>query len=460
MKLGKHLVFSLFLFVIVLGAVFIGNVKLIKAESKTIVVPDDYSSIQEAVDKALEGDTVFVRNGFYINQTVIIDKRISLIGENKTSTTIIGDWSLNGTVVLVLHDGVIVQNFSLASVDNSGLSGRAIHLLNVNGCLVSNCISLNNGIGIWLYDSSENIIENNYIIGEHTIPFSAGIKLQYSHSNSICRNNITDYETGFGIVINTSNKNNLTINQISNNYHGIWLNASNTNNLTYNNVSLTRNIFVTSSDNAILGSFGIRLFSSTDNTILGNIVLSIPKGIQIVAYSKFNLIENNTIANSTYGLELAHNSSNNLFEKNKLSNSQYGLIIKYASNNTISANNVTNNEVGVNLEQSYDNLVYHNNFINNTIQISNNDSISENKWDNSSEGNYWSNFNSTDNNGDIISDTPHIIDQNNQDNYPFNDPIDIDTIPENNLTLFGFLFLGIILLIIKLVYNKKLVKVS
>ena len=430
MKLGKHFLFLMFLCAIVLCAGFVGNIKLTKAESKTIVVPDDFSSIQVAVDEALEGDTVFVKSGFYYNQTVIIDKGISLIGENKTSTTIFGDWTLNGTVVLVLHDGVIVQNLSLCSVDNSGSSGRAIHLLNVHDCFVSNCISLNNGIGIWLYDSSENILEDNYITGEHTIPFSAGIKLQYSHLNSISSNSIIDHQYGFGVVLNNSNKNNVTRNYISNNYHGIWLNASNTNNLTDNNVSLTRNIFATTSENAILGSFGIRLFSSNNTKISGNIVSSIPKGIQIVATSNFNCIENNTITNSTYGLELAHNSTSNLFDKNKLSNSNYGLMIQYASNNTLSANNITNNQVGANFEYSDYNLVYHNNFINNTIQISNIDIVSENKWDKSSEGNYWSNYNGTDNIGNGIGDTPYIIDESNQDNYPFTNPIDIKTIPE------------------------------
>ncbi len=31
---------------------------IVKAEPKTIIVPDDYSSIQHAVDNAAEGDTI------------------------------------------------------------------------------------------------------------------------------------------------------------------------------------------------------------------------------------------------------------------------------------------------------------------------------------------------------------------------------------------------------------------
>jgi hypothetical protein len=54
MKPGKQLVSLGFLFVFLLVAVSVVNIEITKAESKTIVVPDDYSSIQEAVDNAFD----------------------------------------------------------------------------------------------------------------------------------------------------------------------------------------------------------------------------------------------------------------------------------------------------------------------------------------------------------------------------------------------------------------------
>jgi len=41
-----------------------------------------------------------------------------------------------------------------------------------------------------------------------------------------------------------------------------------------------------------------------------------------------------------------------------------------------------------------------------------------NAWDNGFQGNYWSNYTGKDNDGDGIGDTPHLIDENNQDNFP------------------------------------------
>ena len=59
--------------------------------SKTLTVPDDYPTITEAIGNASTGDTVFVKKGTYegiINQTLLINKTISLLGENASNTKI------------------------------------------------------------------------------------------------------------------------------------------------------------------------------------------------------------------------------------------------------------------------------------------------------------------------------------------------------------------------------------
>ena len=62
MKKGSSLVLILLL-CFVWGAFL--RIEVVKADSKTIVVPDDYSTIQEAVDATNEGDSVFVTSGTY-----------------------------------------------------------------------------------------------------------------------------------------------------------------------------------------------------------------------------------------------------------------------------------------------------------------------------------------------------------------------------------------------------------
>jgi hypothetical protein len=63
------------------------------------------------------------------------------------------------------------------------------------------------------------------------------------------------------------------------------------------------------------------------------------------------------------------------------------------------------------------NTFFLNSFINNTSQAVM-DTRSINSWDKDNKGNYWSNYNGTDVDGDGIGDSPYIIDMNNQDNYP------------------------------------------
>jgi pectin methylesterase-like acyl-CoA thioesterase len=59
-----------------------------KAETRTIIVPDDYPTIQSAIDAASTGDTVFVRKGTYKELTLRINKALSLIGEDAVTTRI------------------------------------------------------------------------------------------------------------------------------------------------------------------------------------------------------------------------------------------------------------------------------------------------------------------------------------------------------------------------------------
>jgi len=50
-------------------------VEIAEAGSKIITVPDDYSSIQAAIDNAHIGDRIVVESGTY-NDSVLIDKAI------------------------------------------------------------------------------------------------------------------------------------------------------------------------------------------------------------------------------------------------------------------------------------------------------------------------------------------------------------------------------------------------
>ena len=103
------------------------------------------------------------------------------------------------------------------------------------------------------------------------------------------------------------------------------------------------------------------------------------------------------------------------------SNTNRGIYLFYAENSEIVNCSSFNNAYGIYCTGS-DNVIHHNNFIDN---VQNAYDKGANQWDdNSSEGNYWSDYTGVDADGDGIGDTPYTIPGgSNQDRYPLMDPI-------------------------------------
>ena len=179
---------------------------------------------------------------------------------------------------------------------------------------------------------------------------------------------------------------------------------------------------------------GIRLTTSSNNTIANNQVLCVPDFVGVALYSSNgNTIANNAISSGNMAILVG--GSYNTLNGNKLYSNTFGIRLGNSNSNIIVANEIFNNSMGIYIA-SYgsNNLVYHNNFENNTEQaISFN---STNIWDSGypSGGNYWSDYNGTDlfsgpyqneTGGDGIGDTPYIIPYvNNSDTYPLIKPYD------------------------------------
>jgi parallel beta-helix repeat protein len=397
---GKKALLLLLLVSVVLVAFF--QIEVVKADPTTIVVPDDYSAIQAAVYAAREGDVVFVKSGTY-NESVLINKPISLVGEDLSTTKIVGDWSLNGTIVLIRHNNVTVTGFTIQPEYPSD-SRRGVHLLHANYCNIFGNIFLNNSRGIWLYESSENNITDNTINSPDNL--GCGIDLDYSPNNWICENIVEDNNCGIAIsssqgnticnntIINnhstglsiTSDGNNITNNVVRNQECGISLSGSNnilrdnemsnnTSNFCFgwgiswdaskfvNDVDTSNHAegkpiiyWINEQDRKVPENAAFVALINCSNIIVENLTLSkVGQGIIVVSTVKSDITQN--LIQVSDGGVLVHSSFGITITDNKIIDGGTGVHLVSSSENTINDNTLIDGGTGIALVFSSENTI-------------------------------------------------------------------------------------------------------
>jgi parallel beta-helix repeat protein len=392
-----------------------------------------YATVQEAIDsiETFDGHRIFVESGMY-HENVVVNKTLSLVGEDREATIIDGNES--GNAVTVLSNGTSLSSFTLQAP--GWVSTYALDLENVTGTTTANNTLTNSFSSLMLRSSNFNTIVNNNIApgnmhstfgnsSHNTLTGNiiGGLYFTSSSNNTLIGNTI-----GFLWLWFSSNTglrdNNLSYFEVDGNInlqyiHDIdssntlngkpiyyWVNRENAEvppDAGYMALIDCVNITVRGSD--FENNFqSILMFSTNNSRILNNNVTSVLNGIWISASSN-NIICGNSIANGNYGIQL----------------------LDECSNNDVHGNNIRANGVGIWLGRSSNNNIFNNNFINNGVQVDSYKSI--NAWDGGypSGGNYWSNCSCADlknsihqneTGSDGIGDTPYIIDANNTDNYP------------------------------------------
>lgn len=191
--------------------------------SKTLYVggsgPGNYTKIQDAIDNASTGDTVFVYTGIYGTETTTIDKTIRLIGEGKNSTIV--DGGETDDVIVITADYVEISGFTIR---NSGEENVGIDILSSNNTVKGNIITNNHYDGIRLTCSELNKKTNYNKIYNNTICSNTyvGIGIYSADYNSILPSYMSIFnnfisENGVGISIFNTIYNSIHDNLITNN---------------------------------------------------------------------------------------------------------------------------------------------------------------------------------------------------------------------------------------------------
>jgi parallel beta-helix repeat protein len=275
----------LFLGISVIPEVISGNPSF----GKTIYVDDDntqgpwdgteyhpYQYIQDAIDTAIDGDTVYVYGETYF-ENVIVDKSIELIGEDK-NTAVIDAGGENDTV-LVTADGATIRSFTLRNSGDLWSQDAGVDVHGNETTITDNIIVSHeeNGIIIW---SSRNHIHRNNISAVHW-----GIQTDRAKNNVISENIVTNTETGICLAID-SYDNIVFGNTLQNNHDALQIGSHSHHNVICNNV-------------ADKNEMGLYLHSSEKNVIHGNTFSNNLRGIEMNVGAINNQVFHNNFINNT-----------------------------------------------------------------------------------------------------------------------------------------------------------------
>lgn len=190
--------------------------------------PGNYTRIQDAIDNASAGDTVFVfDDSAPYFESLRIDVSISLIGENRNTTSIEG-----GThAISIYSDNVVVKGFRISNVgDFWNCCGFYVTSQgnNISGNNIVNNFRMN---GVFLDGASYNTIWGNLIENNRY----HGIRLEFTSHNMIL-NNVLVNNRGYGIYLHEATDNVLVGNTVQQSFfEGMMLGNNSVGNLIYQN---------------------------------------------------------------------------------------------------------------------------------------------------------------------------------------------------------------------------------
>jgi parallel beta-helix repeat protein len=213
-----------------------GNFSILYVDDDNINGPWDgsinhpFKTIQDGINSAYDGWTVFVKNGYY-NENLIVNKSINLDGEDKNFTII--DGGGNSHVVTVSKPNVRISDLTIQNSGNNPFEAGIKTLTLDSNVTIKNNIIQDNGIGIFLnyaYENSWNIVKNNVI--KNNID---GMNIHWANNNQVISNKI-QYNENNGLEMESSRETLIEKNLISNNGgYGLLLRAASHKNIIKSN---------------------------------------------------------------------------------------------------------------------------------------------------------------------------------------------------------------------------------
>lgn len=325
-------------------------------------------SLIETIKIAKDFDTIIIRKGTYKEHNIIVDKPLTIIGENYP----VIDGELKGEIITITSDNVVLDGLYIVNVGISYTEDyAAVRVQKSKNFVLQNLVLEKLFFGIYLEKSNYGKVYHNKIIGDAVEEFNSGNGIQLWYSKHI------DIEHNF----------------IQHVRDGIYLEFSD--HCVINNNESSNNV-----------RYGLHFMFSNDDIYEDNIFENNGAGVAVMFSKKIKMY-------------------NNIFREN-WGSASYGMLLKEINDAEIKGNIFEDNTIGINIEGSnrinyennnfinngwalkvrgacYTNKFVGNNFLYNSFDLSYNSKINDNIFSN----NYWSNYTGYDLNKDGIGDVPY-----------------------------------------------------
>jgi len=331
----------------------------------------------------------------------------------------------NGVGILVenSHNNLLSNNTCKVKVLTSNVAtswnGEGISLkFSNNNSVISNLCDKNSINGIYLYYSSNNKLQSNICSLNR---YGSGINTMESNNNSISDNVCKSNGHGSGIYLAKSDFNEVRSNQFNNNNYGVRLSQSFWNSIVNNDCSGNDWTGIR------VGEYG-EIRKCEFNLISQNTCTNINGDGIVLSGVRNNTVEMNICSSNHVGIELSKAQNNTIISNEISGNDRQGFQFFSSSNNLIENNTISLNDVGIFIGNgSLNNSIQNNGIFNNNhygIEVANNRSLLANvalNWWGDPTGPYHP-LNNPDGRGDNVSDfvefSPWLEEWNPEDDEP------------------------------------------
>ena len=136
----------------------------------TLLVPQDFATIQQAVDATQPGDLVLIDKGVYNESVTVKTDDIVIRGVDRNEVILDGKYSLTDGIRVAGANGVAVENMTARNYAVNGF-----YWIGSRGYRGSYLTAVRNGFyGIYAFDSRGGVFDNSYALGSYDAGFYIG----------------------------------------------------------------------------------------------------------------------------------------------------------------------------------------------------------------------------------------------------------------------------------------------